>query len=198
MSVSRFLVVSLGNPGEYRDTFHSVGHIALEALQRNVASSEQPPFAPERHGKKSALTSAGPKFTFLQSPTLMNVTGPWLLKAYMQYLADQGLAPEDVGLVLVHDDLEEELGAVKIRKWDKSHGGHNGVRSAQESLKGVAMEPKWARISVGIGRPAARDSAVVSDYVLSKIPRHARSIIDEKASRAVYDALLELERKWGV
>jgi len=187
-------VVSLGNPGEYRDTFHSVGHLALESLQRKFPS-EQPTFASERHGKKTVLTSSGSKYTLLQSPTLMNVSGPWLAKAYKEYLTDNGLTPSELGLILVHDDLEEELGVVKIRQWTRSHRGHNGVKSVLASLR-PDPQSHWARVSVGIGRPEERDPSTVSDFVLSKIPRHSKGIINEKASRGLYDALVELERKW--
>ncbi|KAK3328119.1 peptidyl-tRNA hydrolase [Cercophora scortea] len=194
MSVQRVLVVSLGNPGQYRNTFHSIGHLALEAFQKKFRT-EQPPFTNERHGKKAVLASAGPKYTLLQSPTLMNVSGPWLAKAYKEYLADQSLSPEQVGLVLVHDDLEEELGVIKTRAWKQSHRGHNGVKSVLASLQPNPLV-KWARISVGIGRPEARDQSSVSDFVLSKISRHANSIIEEKASVGLLDALMKLESKW--
>jgi len=195
-AIRRFLVVSLGNPGEYRDTFHSVGHLALESLQRKFPS-EQPTFASERYGKKAVLASAGQKYTLLQSPTLMNVSGPWLAKAYKEYLTDNGLTPSELGLVLVHDDLEEELGEVKIRQWTRSHRGHNGVKSVLASLR-PDPQAKCARISVGIGRPSERDRSTVSDFVLSKVTRHAKVILDEKASRGLYDALVELEKKWEV
>jgi len=195
-TIRRFLVVSLGNPGEYRDTFHSVGHLALESFQRKFPK-ELPTFTSERHGKKATLTSAGSKYTLLQSPAIMNVTGPWLARAYREYLVDNGLTPAEVGLVLVHDDLEEELGAVKIRQWTKSHRGHNGVKSVLASLRPDAQS-RWARISVGIGRPTERDRSTVSDFVLSKIPRHSKGIIDQKASQGLYEALVELERKWEV
>jgi PTH1 family peptidyl-tRNA hydrolase len=193
-TVRRLLVVSLGNPGEYRDTFHSVGHLVLESLQRNFPS-ELPTFASERHGKKAVLTSDGLKYTLLQSPTLMNVSGPWLAKAYKEYLTDKRLSPAEVGLVLVHDDLEEELGVVKTRDWNRSHRGHNGVKSVLASLR-KDPESKWARVSVGIGRPAGRDRSTVSDFVLSKIPRHAKGIIDKEASQGLYEALAKLEREW--
>ena len=194
-AIRRLLIVSLGNPGEYRDTFHSVGHLALESLQRRIAS-EQPPFSSARHGKKTALASTGARYTLVQSPTLMNVSGPWLARAYKECLVDNGLAPAELGLVLVHDDLEEDLGVVKIRQWTRSHRGHNGVRSVLASLR---PDPQscWARVSVGIGRPAERDRSTVSDFVLGKIPRHARAILDEKASYGLHEALAELEEKWA-
>ncbi|KAK1757069.1 peptidyl-tRNA hydrolase [Echria macrotheca] len=196
-AVRRVLIVSLGNPEALHDTYHSAGHLALESLQKRF-SSELSSFTRERYGKKAVLASTGPKYTLLQSPTLMNVSGPWLAKAYKEYLADNDLKPEELALLLVHDDLEEELGVIKIRQWSRSHRGHNGVKSVMASLKppSPAMGSRWARVSVGIGRPEARDRSAVSDFVLSKIPRHARGILDEKASRGLYEALGELERKW--
>jgi len=193
-TVRRFLIVSLGNPEKLRETFHSAGHLALESLQRQFPS-ELSAFSSERYGKKAVLASTGPKYTLLQSPTLMNVSGPWLAKAYKEYLASNNLEPEEVALVIVHDDLEEDLGVVKIRQWNKSHRGHNGVKSVLASLR-PNPQSRWARISVGIGRPASRDQSAVSNFVLSKIPRHARGILDEKASRGLYEALAQLEEKW--
>ncbi|KAK1763210.1 putative peptidyl-tRNA hydrolase [Phialemonium atrogriseum] len=192
----RFLVISLGNPAPYVGTLHSVGHLAVASLQK-ILSPEQPPFASERHGKKSVLASAGPKYTLLQSPTLMNISGPWVAKAWKEMLANRGLAPADLSLVLVHDDLEEDLGVVKIRQWSRSHRGHNGVKSVNSSLLPKDYnDPRWSRISVGIGRPEGRDRTTVSDYVLREMTKWEKSVIEDKATPAVLDALLELERKW--
>ncbi len=149
----RFLVVSLGNPGALYETLHSAGHLALDSLQSQLASS-QPAFTTQRVGKKKARASLGPKYMLAQSPTLMNVSGPWASAAWKSVLADKGLSPADVGLVVVHDDLEEDMGVVKIRKWDTSHRGHNGMKSVKNSLRHADWrEARWARISVGIGRP---------------------------------------------
>ncbi|KAL2152248.1 hypothetical protein VTH82DRAFT_5432 [Thermothelomyces myriococcoides] len=195
MSLRRILVVSLGNPGDLRNTYHSAGHMVLEALQR-MLGREQPPFAPERIAKASALASIGARYSLLQSPAVMNVSGPWVARAYREHLAERGLAPSELGFVLVHDDLEEDLGVVKVRDWKRSHRGHNGIKSVNGALQ---PDPagKWARVSIGIGRPDARDKRTVSDFVLSKVPRHERSVLEESGSRGLFDALVELERKWG-
>ncbi|TPX12821.1 uncharacterized protein E0L32_006701 [Thyridium curvatum] len=191
-----FLVVSLGNPAPYLDTLHSAGHIVLDALQQQLRDA-QPPFASERRGKKSCQTSNGPKYTLVKSPTLMNVCGPWLAKTWKETLADQNLTPEELGLVLVHDDLEEDLGVVKIRKWDRSHRGHNGVKSVNASLRGADYKgARWARISVGIGRPGERDRSTVSDYVLRRTTQRERSVLAEQGCTGVLERLLELEAQW--
>lgn len=196
-SLRRFLVVSLGNPGEYRDTFHSAGHLVLESFQKKLPEDlGQPSFTSERHGKKAVRASTGSKYTLLQSPTLMNITGPWLARAYKDYLVDHGLSPEEVGLVLVHDDLEEELGVVKVRQWKASHRGHNGIKSVLASLPPIP-DAKWARVSIGIGRPDDRDRTTVSDFVLSKIPRHAKGILQDKGGSGLWEALGKLEIKWN-
>ncbi|KAK4118172.1 peptidyl-tRNA hydrolase [Parathielavia appendiculata] len=196
MSLRRILVISLGNPGEYRNTYHSAGHIVLEALQRQL-SQDQPSFAPQRIGKQNTLASIGARYSLLQSPAVMNVSGPWVAKAYKEHLAERGLAPSEVGVVLVHDDLEEELGVIKIRDWKRSHRGHNGIKSVNGALQ-AHPAGKWARISIGIGRPDARDKASVSDFVLAKMPRSARDVLEGSGSRGVLQALIELETKWGV
>lgn len=195
MSLRRILVISLGNPGQYRNTYHSAGHIVLEALQRTIGR-EQPPFSPERIGKNSALASIGSRYSLLQSPTLMNVSGPWVAKAYREQLTDWGLAPAEVGVVLVHDDLEEELGVVKIRDWKRSHRGHNGIKSVNGALK-ADPAGRWARVSIGIGRPDGRDRAGVSDFVLSKISSGDKRVLEGNGSRGLFEALAELDAKWG-
>lgn len=196
MVISRFLVISLGNPAPHTQTFHSAGHMVLNALQRLIPA-EQPPFSAQRYGKKSVLASAGSKYTLLQSPTLMNVSGPWVAAAWKGMLAEHALTAPQLPLVLVHDDLEEDLGVVKIRQWKSSHRGHNGIKSAHASLRLTEYkDSRWARISVGIGRPDARDRMTVSNYVLKNVSKWERSTLEDRAAPAVFDALMELEQKW--
>jgi len=192
----RFLVLSLGNPGPYYETLHSAGHLALNALQKQLEGS-QPPFRSARHGSKACLSSIGHKYHLLQSPTMMNASGPWVASAWKQALADSGNMCRNLGLVLVHDDLEEHLGVVKLRKWDKSHRGHNGIKSVNGSLRQSDFEDsKWARISIGIGRPAGRDTLTVSNHVLRPLSKYQKSAIQDQAGPALLESLLRLEAQW--
>jgi PTH1 family peptidyl-tRNA hydrolase len=151
-----------------------------------------------RYGIASALVSIGYRYTLVQSPTSMNVSGPWVSSAIRQHFEDNMLSQEEGAVLLVHDDLELDLGVVKVRKWDSSHKGHNGVKSVQASpskfVQGSAA--KTARLCVGIGRPEGRDKRTVSDFVLSRIPKYDRSVLEGKATQKVFEALSELERKW--
>ncbi|KAK3308411.1 peptidyl-tRNA hydrolase [Chaetomium strumarium] len=197
--LKRIIIVSLGNPGRALDTYHSAGHQVLELLPLQLGR-QHPSFDNMRIAKKTTRCSIGQRYSLFQSPTVMNVSGPWVSKAYHEHLAEQKLKPGEVGFVLVHDDMEEELGAVKIREWDRSHRGHNGVKSVKESLRAYP-EGSWARVSVGIGRPRedpkARDRNTVSDFVLMTIPPKEREVLETVGPPRLLDCLYELEAKWG-
>ncbi|XXG99661.1 hypothetical protein Hte_006002 [Hypoxylon texense] len=191
----RFLIVSLGNQAPYYECLHSAGHFALTSLQKTLGSS-QPPFTSERYGRKACLASTGSNYIMIQSPTVMNISGPWVAKTWREVLENYQLKPSELSLVVVHDDLEEDLGHVKIRKWKASHRGHNGIKSINANLKPSDFpRSRWSRISIGIGRPEARDQMSVSDYVLKKMTRHQRSIIDQVGPRAL-GCLRQLQEEW--
>lgn len=102
----------------------------------------------------------------------MNVTGP-PLKALLHEL---GLSPEQ--LIVIHDDLDLELGRLRIKQAG-GHGGHNGLRSILAALD----TPNFTRLKIGIGRPApGQDSA---DYVLEPFSRDERARIEPVLDRAV-------------
>ncbi|KAH9901746.1 peptidyl-tRNA hydrolase [Xylariomycetidae sp. FL2044] len=196
MSTPRFLVISLGNQAPYYDCLHSAGHFALASAQK-VLHPEQPRFSSERYGRKACSASAGPIYTMVQSPTMMNICGPWVAKTWKEMLGSHQLKPSELGLVLVHDDLEEDLGAVRIRKWKASHRGHNGVKSVSASLNPSDFAGvRWSRISIGIDRPQGRDHNSVSDYVLKKMTHYQKGVIDSQTGPRVVQCLAELYREW--
>ncbi|KAI8949261.1 peptidyl-tRNA hydrolase [Xylaria longipes] len=188
----RFLVISLGNPKPYHDCLHSAGHYALAAAQR-VLAPEQPPLTETRYGWKNCKVSSASPYTFVQSPTLMNVSGHWILAAYRETLERHALQPSELALVLVHDELESPMYAVGIREWETSHRGHNGVKSAKKSLgsQGYPLD-RWARITIGIGRPDERTPAVVSGHVLRHMTSQEKRTIDALVGPKVVEALHKL------
>lgn len=197
-----FLVVSLGNPPPHAESLHSAGHIVLQSLQQQLQrdpSHSQPTFASERIAKKATQASRGLRYTLLQCPTLMNVSGPWVAKAWREVLAEAEEQHPDrpLGLVVVHDDLEEDMCVVKVRKWDRSHRGHNGLKSIMATIRQAEFkESKWAKISVGIGRPEGRDHNTVSDYVLKPLSKYQKGVLSEQAASPVLAALEEIEAVW--
>ncbi|OAA65479.1 peptidyl-tRNA hydrolase 2 [Niveomyces insectorum RCEF 264] len=212
--VSHVLVVSLGNPAPYLHTLHSAGHAALEALRREL---RLPAFVSSRRsggrggsGGSSGKETADARYTLVQSPTLMNVSGPWVARTWREALKQvqkggTGSAGAEavsrLGLVVVHDELEEELGAVVVRPWTRSHRGHNGLKSVQASLRpGEYPGARWAKLAVGIGRPAARDAATVADYVLQPMTERERDVLERGGSdlgSRLLAALRGLETQWA-
>ncbi|KAI1377161.1 peptidyl-tRNA hydrolase [Hypoxylon crocopeplum] len=192
----RFLIVSLGNQAPYYECLHSAGHFALASLQKTLSPS-QPPFTSERYGGKRCMASTGHTYIIVQSPTQMNGSGPWVAKTWREMLNNYQLKPPELSLILVHDDLEEAFGRVRIRKWGASHRGHNGLKSVNVSLKPADFPgAHWSRISVGIDRPEARDHMSVSDYVLQKMTKYQMNVIDAKVGPRVLECLHELQEKW--
>ncbi|EMR67451.1 hypothetical protein MGN70_002579 [Eutypa lata] len=198
-----FLVISLGNTGRYFETLHSAGHFALLSLQKAIvcgpSPESQPPFAPQQLGKQKCKGSSGNKYTLLQSPTLMNVSGRFVANAWADALKSNKelQQPRDMCLVVVHDDLEEDFGAVGVRKWKASHRGHNGIKSINSALNMNSFPgARWSRIWVGIDRPESRREDVVSNYVLSRLSAHQKGIIDSQVGLKVLACLEQLEMNW--
>ena len=207
-----FLVISLGNPGKHYETLHSAGHFALQALQKTITTQvgPQPPFTIAQRIPKTCLGSEGTKYTLLQSSSFMNTSGRFVADAWnktlQKYQRRIEAEPEedaepgsrfDHCLVVVHDDLEEEFGAVKTKSWIASHRGHNGIKSINNLLK-LRKNPgsRWARISVGIDRPVSRKYEDVSNYVLSPLSEEQKEIIDAEVGSKVLACLDKLEADW--
>ena len=105
----------------------------------------------------------------------MNVSGPAVAHAWRTFSStlDQQEKRQAL-LVLLHDELEKELGEVKLKMGGNS-GGQKGVGSVINSL---GRGGGFARIGVGIGRPASRESEVVAEYVLEKMTRMERETLE--------------------
>lgn len=188
----RFLVISLGNPLPKYESLHSAGHFALNGLAKAL---QQPSFREVTLGRQSYLVSQGSKYILVQSPTYMNVSGGFVASVWQDTVKKYGA--ESLGLVIVHDELEKDLGVVKLIPWDRSPRGHNGIKSARSSLSPKKYpDSLFARIAVGIGRPEERDAATVSRYVLKKISREARTTLEEDTPWDVAKCLIELENQW--
>jgi PTH1 family peptidyl-tRNA hydrolase len=163
------LVASLGNPAPYQQTLHSAGHIILNSLLSHFNLSKSAQSLSSSSITRSVATSSGEDesvtWSFWSCPSYMNVSGPAVQKTWNKYLSS--LPPSErrsARLVVLHDELEAKLGAVKVRKGGSAKG-HNGIKSCVESL---GKDGFW-RIGVGVGRPIERDRDAVSRFVLRRM-----------------------------
>ena len=166
------LIVGLGNPGAaYAQTRHNVGMWVIEraAARWSIRLAKRG----TTHRGSGRLGSE--LLELAGTLDWMNITGPplkGLLREYSLTTAD---------LILVHDDLDLDLGRLRIKQTG-GHGGHNGIRSVIDAVG----TPQFVRIKIGIGRPAPRQDS--ADYVLQAFSREDIDLLNPCLDRAV-DAL---------
>jgi PTH1 family peptidyl-tRNA hydrolase len=140
-------LIPLGNPGaDYAHTRHNLGRLAV---QRWMAARDLAP-KPLKKLPSGTLYGLTDRLQALVPATYMNLSGLACAEG-----VKAGLDP--ARLVLLYDDKDLPLGAGRFRL-EGSHGGHNGVRSVQETLG----EGPLPRLRLGIG-PFERPLA---DFVL--------------------------------
>jgi PTH1 family peptidyl-tRNA hydrolase len=165
-----YLVVGLGNPGaQYQDNRHNIGFMVADQLARRGRASA----AREKFGAAiSEVTLAGQRVLLCKPMEFMNVSGQAVARVAGFWKV--GLADT----IVVHDELDLPYERLKLGTGG-GPGGHNGIRSIISALG----DPGFARVRIGIGRPApGRDPA---DYVLSNFSRaEAAGLPDLVASAA--------------
>ena len=175
----KFIIVGLGNPGEkYERTRHNAGFMAVDELAGRLRIE----IAQEKHHALLGRGTMESHDAVLVKPqTFMNESG----RAVAAVLRDSYATPEQ--LVVLHDELDLPLGAVRI-KTGGGHGGHNGLRSIIDRV-GTA---EFLRVRIGIGRPAAGMDAAA--FVLSPFSPEERSIAAESTQKAAEAALAILSQ----
>lgn len=150
------LVVGLGNPGaRYRDTRHNLGRRAVELIGDELGGS----WRSRWNGRVSELRDGDERLALLVPETFMNESGLSVAPALRFYK----LPPER--LVVVHDELDLELGDVRAKQGG-GLAGHNGLRSLAEAIG----TQDFLRVRIGIGRPERGDRRPVADWVLQPFP----------------------------
>ncbi len=134
------LIVGLGNPGKgYARTRHNAGFLALDQLMKRwrLEWSRDARFESQwARGEQD-----GRKVLLVRPQTFMNRSG----EAVARYVTYYRVAVERL-LVLV-DDADLDLGAVRLRPQGSS-GGHHGLESIEQQLG----TREYGRLRIGIGR----------------------------------------------
>lgn len=163
-------VVGLGNPGRrYAETRHNAGFLCV----KRAAEDWDVRVKKNRFLARTGETRRGGERVILALPqTFMNDSGQ-SVKAIVR-----GVPVDPTRLVVVYDDADIVLGAVRIRK-EGSAGTHKGMASIVAEL-GTTGFP---RIRVGIGpAPAAGD---IVRFVLTSFRKDERARLEESLEKAV-------------
>lgn len=171
------LIVGLGNPGRiYTDSRHNIGFQVIRLLARAAKitlKKDSGAFC------LSAKSKIGAQQVILAIPlTFMNLSGSSVSALMEKYK----IGLED--LLVVCDDLDLELGRIKIRPRGSS-AGHRGIASVIDSL-GTEGFP---RLRIGIGRPH-KDKAA-SAYVLSRFTKKEKTQLKQ-----ILDSAADCCRMW--
>ena len=162
-------MVGLGNPGlKYEFTRHNIGFRIVDNLARNIEA--------EFKKVKSyySLISRGMidnhKIILVKPQTFMNLSGRAVSKVVSYYK----LPLRD--LLIVYDDLNLELGQIRIRK-NGSAGGHKGMESIMQYLHSEDIP----RLRIGIGNPLTDYNFDCVSHVLSNFNHNEENKIKETA-----------------
>ena len=166
-----WLVVGLGNPGEeYADTYHNVGFRVANRIAGQYQVRLRQRCGPALVSDKVML---GGQLAVLATPqAFMNNSGSALPALFERFESSAG------DLVVVYDDLALPLGKLRVRQ-KGSAGGHNGIKSIISTLG----SDEFLRIRVGI--QPDRQVGDVRDFVLSRIAKSDRTLLDQAEDLAV-------------
>jgi PTH1 family peptidyl-tRNA hydrolase len=164
------LIVGLGNPGiEYQFTPHNIGFLAIDRLAEQCGV-----MVDNRHCKAlTARARIGKEEVLLAKPeTYMNLTGLSVLELVRKYEVDP---LKD--LLVVYDELDLPLGAIRIRERGSS-AGHKGIESVIGAL-GTEEIPRM-RLGIAPNHPVKDGSR----YVLSQFRKLQLVALDEMLDKA--------------
>ncbi len=150
--MKKFLIVGLGNIGaEYANTRHNIGFKILDYL----AKKESLEFQTLKLGSIAEYKIKGKTLLLLKPNTYMNLSG----KAVQYWMEKEKIEKENI--LVITDDLNIAFGTIRIKP-KGSDGGHNGLKSIQQTLNTT----DYPRFRFGISDDFKKGRQV--DYVLGE------------------------------
>jgi PTH1 family peptidyl-tRNA hydrolase len=149
------LIVGLGNPdAEYKNTFHNLGFMCVEAVADNLGLS----FTKDKCRALIAEGRIGAEKVILAKPqTYMNLSG----ESVRELVSFYKIPLKDI--IVIYDDYDLKKGFIRIRE-NGSAGTHNGMRNIIKELG----SSEFARVRVGF-HPEEESKIPLINYVLSGI-----------------------------
>lgn len=165
------LIVGLGNPGLiYAGSRHNIGFTVLKTLTSSLKISFK------RDRLAAALVAKdelfGQQVIMALPQKFMNLSGIPVKALLKKFPVD----PKNI--LVVCDDLDLELGKIKLRPQGSS-GGQRGLDSIIQHLG----SQDFCRLRIGIGRP--KNSAHAAAYVLSGFSRNEKAVMEQAKQDAV-------------
>lgn len=166
-----FLLVGLGNPGrEYRETRHNIGFMFIDKVCKPAGILSL--------GKVQSKSLVGlgrlegRRVVLAKPQTYMNLSGQAVggLARFYKVPLNQ--------ILIVHDDIDLPLGALRIRPG----GGSAGQKGIASIIQQFGTQD-FGRLRLGVGRPPGRMDPAA--YVLENFSKNEQLIVDQVLIRAV-------------
>lgn len=165
----KFLIVGLGNVGdEYAHTRHNIGFDVVNAFVHKHGAS----FRVDRLAYVADVKWKGKTLICICPTTYVNLSG----KAVKYWMDKEKIGVDNMLVIL--DDLAVPLEKIRLRPGG-SDGGHNGLKSVQETLGTL----DYPRLRFGIGNtfPKGRQS----DFVLGKWKKEEEILVKLKIDKSI-------------
>lgn len=167
--MKKFLIVGLGNIGaEYVNTRHNIGFKAVDHLARK----ESLEFQTVKLGAMAEYKLKGRTIFLLKPNTYMNLSG----KAVKYWMDKENIPASNI--LVITDDLNLAFGTIRIKP-KGSDGGHNGLKSIQQTLN----SSDYPRFRFGISDEFKKGKQV--DYVLGEWNEEEKAKLTERLDLAV-------------
>jgi len=162
------VIAGLGNPGEkYAYTRHNIGFMVISELSKRFKINSSYKF----DGLIGDFFFGGEKIIIFQPMKYMNKSGQPIYKV-LDYFK---MEAED--LLVIHDDLDLELGKMRFKQ-NGGSGGHNGIKSIINNLG----TDNFKRLKIGIDRPP--ENIPVPDFVLTTFRGEEKEISERVVKEA--------------
>lgn len=165
-----YIIAGLGNPGKkYENTRHNIGFMVIDETAKKYGIR----FTEKKH--KAVIGKGligGEKVILVKPQTFMNLSGESIREIIDYYRIE-----EQTELIVVSDDINLDMGVVRIRK-KGSAGGHNGLKNIILHLG----HDEFQRIRIGVGNKPSEFDLV--DYVLGHFDKEEQKLLAESISEA--------------
>jgi PTH1 family peptidyl-tRNA hydrolase len=162
------VIVGLGNPGKsYERNRHNAGFMVLEALAREGSGT----WSSDGLSRTCRLGIGNYPVLLVEPLTFMNLSG----NAVYNVLSRVHRDPRD--LVVLLDDLNLQLGRIRIRERG-SAGGHHGL----ESILAALNTDEVVRVRMGVAEEQMPEEK--SGFVLSDFPPERKTDLDAMITKA--------------
>ena len=168
------LIVGLGNIGkEYQLNRHNVGFLAVDYLIDTLNASK----VSSKFKGELFKTS---EYLLLKPQTFMNLSGESVVLVKNYYKI------ENDDIIVIHDDIDLKLGALKFKKGG-GNGGHNGLKSIDKHIG-----PDYYRIRIGVGRPEKKEEVVKQHPTKEEVESKLTQL--EKVDNSLKDEIISLKK----